>query len=82
MGPIIKSPPSNAGGTGLISDQGTTLPHAKRCEPPQKRERAQTFKRWMVAVCPRGMCSSLGLVEGGYMDRPWKGESSQLVPVG
>ena len=37
MGPVIKSPPSNAGGTGSISDQGTTLPHAKRCEPPPKK---------------------------------------------
>ena len=63
--------PSNAGDTDSISGQGTKLPHAKRCDPcspRKKKERVQTFKHWMVAVCPYGMCSSLGLMEGGFMD--------------
>ena len=30
-GPVVKNPPSNAGGTGSIPDQGTKIPHVVRC---------------------------------------------------
>ena len=30
-GPVVKTPPSNAGGVGSIPGQGTKVPHAAGC---------------------------------------------------
>ena len=37
-GPVVKAPPSNVGGTGLIPGQGTKVPHAMGCSQKLKRK--------------------------------------------
>ena len=36
VGPVVKTPPSNAGGMGSIPGQGTKIPHALRCGQKSK----------------------------------------------
>ena len=37
--PVVTTLPSNAGGTDLISDLGTEIPHAMECSREKKKER-------------------------------------------
>ena len=39
-GPVVKNPPSNAGGMGLISGQGTKIPHTTGQLSPHRNYRA------------------------------------------
>ena len=40
-GPVVKNPPSSAGGEGLIPDQGTKIPDA----PQVKKKKTKTSNR-------------------------------------
>ena len=46
-GPVVKNPPSNAGDVGLISGQGTKIPHAVG----QLSPRAATTKPALSRAC-------------------------------
>ena len=38
-GPVVKNPPSNAGGEGLIPDQGTKIPDAPQVKKKKKKKK-------------------------------------------
>ena len=37
--PVVKTPASNAGGMGLISEWGTKIPHALQCGQKKKKKK-------------------------------------------
>ena len=43
-GPVVKTLPSNAGGTASIPGRGTKIPHAAQCGQKKKKKKESSFQ--------------------------------------